>query len=204
MVLAGLAAASPDFYRLAIPACGRADRGFWARLWPRSTPVWPGSWCKGCPYSLSLRGRRLKGKGKGVLGARESRFPSRPKPPFPSLSNACHAGYYSLKKKKSQTKNQTKKRQGINFKMQKNQLWKQLLSTMKLCLVQKKILKHRKRNGKVEYLVKWLSFPKNKSTLEPEHHIFDRRLIDNYLQSYSALLLGLYFIHFLSPMHWVR
>ena len=46
----------------------------------------------------SLRGRRFKregGKGKGVLGkgvlgARETRF-SR-KPPFPSLSNACHAG----------------------------------------------------------------------------------------------------------------
>ena len=43
----------------------------------------------------SLRGRRLKGKGKGVLGAREMREarPSRPKSPFPSLSNACHAGY---------------------------------------------------------------------------------------------------------------
>ena len=46
-----------------------------------------------------------------------------------------------------------------------------------------KILKHRKRNGKVEYLVKWLSFPKNQSTWEPEHHILDRRLVDNYLQS---------------------
>ena len=61
----------------------------------------------------SLRGRRLKGKWKGDLGARETRgargaplapktpfpfpfkraFPSRPKPPFPSLSNACQAGY---------------------------------------------------------------------------------------------------------------
>ena len=46
-----------------------------------------------------------------------------------------------------------------------------------------KILKHRKRNGKVEYLVKWLFFPKSQSTWEPEHHILDRRLIDNYLQS---------------------
>ena len=46
-----------------------------------------------------------------------------------------------------------------------------------------KILKHRKRNGKVEYLVKWLSFPRSQSTWEPEHHILDRRLIDNYLQS---------------------
>ena len=34
-----------------------------------------------------------------------------------------------------------------------------------------KILKHRKRNGKVEYLVKWLFFPKSQSTWEPEHHI---------------------------------
>ena len=46
-----------------------------------------------------------------------------------------------------------------------------------------KILKHRKRNGNVEYLVKWLTFPKNQSTWEPEHHILHRRLIDNYLQS---------------------
>ena len=46
-----------------------------------------------------------------------------------------------------------------------------------------KILKHRKRNGKVEYLVKWLFFPRSQSTWEPEHHILDRRLIDNYLQS---------------------
>ena len=56
------------------------------------------------PFS-SLRGRRLKGKGKGVLGARETRgareeggmlaFLSHLKLPFPfpSLSNACHAGY---------------------------------------------------------------------------------------------------------------
>ena len=46
-----------------------------------------------------------------------------------------------------------------------------------------KILKHRKRNGKVEYLAKWLTFPKNQSAWEPEQHILDRRLIDNYLQS---------------------
>ena len=42
-----------------------------------------------------------------------------------------------------------------------------------------KILKRRKRNEKVEYLVKWLIFPKNQSTWEPEHHILDRLLIDN-------------------------
>ena len=59
----------------------------------------------------SLRGRRLKGKGKGVLDARETRGareeggretslpPLLERPsrfaflPFPSLSNACHAGY---------------------------------------------------------------------------------------------------------------
>ena len=38
-----------------------------------------------------------------------------------------------------------------------------------------KILKHRKRNGKVEYLAKWLTFLKNQSTWEPEQHILDRR-----------------------------
>ena len=46
----------------------------------------------------SLRGRRLKGKGKGVfgkgvLGARETRGAREGELPFPSLSNACHAGY---------------------------------------------------------------------------------------------------------------
>ena len=45
----------------------------------------------------SLRGRRLKGKGKGVLskgvlGARETRG-ARLIPSAPSLSNACLAGY---------------------------------------------------------------------------------------------------------------
>ena len=46
-----------------------------------------------------------------------------------------------------------------------------------------KILKHRKRNKKVEYLVKWLNFPKCQSTWEPEENILDKRLIDNYLRS---------------------
>ena len=45
------------------------------------------------------------------------------------------------------------------------------------------ILEHRKRNGKVEDLVKRLTYPKNQSTREPEHHILDRRPIGNYLQS---------------------
>ena len=40
---------------------------------------------------FSLRGRRLKGKGKGVLGARETLLA--PKIPFPvSFKAACHAG----------------------------------------------------------------------------------------------------------------
>ena len=46
-----------------------------------------------------------------------------------------------------------------------------------------KILKHRKRNRKVEYLVKWLNFPKSQSSWEPEENILDKRLIDNYLRS---------------------
>ena len=66
------------------------------------------------PDGISLRGRPLKGRGKGVLGARETRgareeggregvsfpppraplaFLSHLKLPFPSVSNACHAGY---------------------------------------------------------------------------------------------------------------
>ena len=62
-------------------------------------------------FIFSLRSRRFKGMGKGVLGARETQgareeggkktpFPSSLLPrawssaliPFPSLSNACHAG----------------------------------------------------------------------------------------------------------------
>ena len=83
------------------------------RLWvSRKSPHIPEEWNS---YP-SLRGRRLKGKGKGILGAREMRGPGRvrreggkcvsfppssraplvslvPKTTFPSLSNACHAGY---------------------------------------------------------------------------------------------------------------
>ena len=52
-----------------------------------------------CVLIGSLRGRRLKGKGKGGFGReRNARgaplaFLSHLKLPFPSLSNACHAGY---------------------------------------------------------------------------------------------------------------
>ena len=69
--------------------------------------------------------------------------------------------------------------------MQKNQFRKQLLSIMKLYLVQKKI-EISKENWKgwvLEYLVKWLTYPNKKSSYEPEHHILDRRPIDKYLQS---------------------
>ena len=41
------------------------------------------------PLSSSLRGRRLKGKGKGVLGATETRFPRAQNPlslPFQTLA----------------------------------------------------------------------------------------------------------------------
>ena len=59
------------------------------------------------PFFRSLRGRRLKGKGKGVLDARETRgareealvFLSRLKLPFPSPPNTCHAGYRRSKGK---------------------------------------------------------------------------------------------------------
>ena len=44
-------------------------------------------------------------------------------------------------------------------------------------------LKHRKRNGKVQYLVKWLNYAKSPSTWEPEENILAKRLIGNYLRS---------------------
>ena len=47
---------------------------------------------KGNCLQNSLRGRRLKGKGKGILGAPLA-FLSHLKLPFPSLSNPCHGGY---------------------------------------------------------------------------------------------------------------
>ena len=50
-----LTTASPVILSLGQPgqslACGQAHLGFQARLWPRSTPVWPGSWCKGTSSS---------------------------------------------------------------------------------------------------------------------------------------------------------
>ena len=58
-----------------------------------------GRMCTVTTFILRLRGRRLKRTGKGVLGARDTRgarplaFLLRLKLPFPSLSNACYAGY---------------------------------------------------------------------------------------------------------------
>ena len=79
---------------------------------------------------LSLRGRRLKGNGKGVLGARETQgaalprslppcaplaSPSRPKPPFLSFSNAYHAGYSLLNLRFWRHKRRTRPRPGATF-----------------------------------------------------------------------------------------
>ena len=41
---------------------------------------------------ISLRDRRLKGKGKGVLSAKETRGGAK-KSPSPSLPSTCHAGH---------------------------------------------------------------------------------------------------------------
>ena len=53
------------------------------------------------PRHASLRGRRSKGKGKAIRARDPPRallaFLSRLKLPFPSLSNACHAGYRHAK-----------------------------------------------------------------------------------------------------------
>ena len=89
---------------------------------------------------------------------------------------------HSLKKRESNKESDQEKT--------KNQLQNAKESTPEAILIDnetvcsaEKVLKHRKRNGKVEYLVKWLTYSKNQSTWEPEHHILDRRLIDKYLQS---------------------
>ena len=50
----------PGFLSPGQPGLGRADRGFWARLWPRSIPVWPGSWCKGNATSSFLASRGIQ------------------------------------------------------------------------------------------------------------------------------------------------
>ena len=42
---------------------------------------------------ISLRGRRLKGKGKGVLSAKETRGGRAKTPIFSSLPSACHEGH---------------------------------------------------------------------------------------------------------------
>ena len=43
-----------------------------------------------------------------------------------------------------------------------------------------KIVKKRQRNGKVQYLVKWAGFPASQSTWEPEEHILDVRLLEEF------------------------
>ena len=43
-----------------------------------------------------------------------------------------------------------------------------------------RILKKRKRKGKMQYNVKWLGYPEDQSTWEPEENILDKRLIEHF------------------------
>lgn len=43
-----------------------------------------------------------------------------------------------------------------------------------------KILKSRKRNGQLQYLVKWANYPRSDSTWEPQENILDQRLLDQF------------------------
>ena len=43
-----------------------------------------------------------------------------------------------------------------------------------------RILKKRKRKGKMQYKVKWLGYPEDQSTWEPEENILDKRLIEHF------------------------
>ena len=53
-------------------------------------------------------------------------FPSRPKPPFPSLSNACHAGYLSSWARK-QNKGSSRRMYGTEGKIRLGNLWFRLI-----------------------------------------------------------------------------
>jgi len=46
-----------------------------------------------------------------------------------------------------------------------------------------KILKRRKRKGKIQYYVKWLGYPEEQSTWEPEENIYDKSLVEMFEQS---------------------
>lgn len=43
-----------------------------------------------------------------------------------------------------------------------------------------RILRSRRKNGQVQYLVKWVGFPASQSTWEPEENILDHRLLDQF------------------------
>ena len=43
-----------------------------------------------------------------------------------------------------------------------------------------RILKKRKRKGKMQYKVKWLGYPEDQSTWEPEENILDKRLFEHF------------------------
>ena len=43
-----------------------------------------------------------------------------------------------------------------------------------------KILKSRRRNGKIQYLVKWSNYPSSENTWEPEENILDLRLLEEF------------------------
>ena len=46
-----------------------------------------------------------------------------------------------------------------------------------------RILKSRRKKGKMEYLVQWHNFPRNQATWEPEQNILDKHLIVNFNKS---------------------
>ena len=48
-----------------------------------------------------------------------------------------------------------------------------------------KILKPRRKKGKMQYLVKWFDFPMSESTWEPEENILDKHLTDVFRSSWK-------------------
>lgn len=48
-----------------------------------------------------------------------------------------------------------------------------------------KIIKSRRRNGKVQYLVKWANYPSSENTWEPEENIMDSRLLEDFNKKFK-------------------
>ena len=67
-----------------------------------------------------------------------------------------------------------------------------------------RILKSRKRHGRLQHLVKWANYPVSQSTWEPEENLLDKRLLENFTITISRIMLLLtilYLFHITAIVH---